>query len=367
MLYPQFDRHAVKMKPLAERVNKLDIERDRVLPGTPPGPLSEAARERVAEAAGRMREARRAGRSVMIAFGAHTIKNGLAPVLIALMEKGWATHLATNGAGIIHDWEFAFQGRSGEDVKKYVAEGQFGNWQETGFYINLALNVGAYEGLGYGEAVGKFIENEGLEIPTPERLEREVREAVASDPAQAAAAADLLAVVRQFGLTPGRLAVPHPFRQYSVQAAACRLGVPLTGHPMIGHDIIYNHPMNHCALLGRAAQRDFLAYAQSVGNLDGGVYISIGSAVMSPMIFEKSLSITNNVALQQGRPIGNHYLLIVDLAETNWDWGRGEPPQDSPDYYSRYNKSFSRMGGTMRTLSADNRNFLLALWGELES
>lgn len=365
MPHPQFDRHAVRMKPLAERVNKKYIERDHVAVGTEPKGLSEAALRTIADAAARIREARKNGRSVMITFGAHTIKNGLAPVLIHLIEQGWVTHLATNGAGIIHDWEYSFQGMSSEDVQEYVAEGMFGNWRETGFYINMAINVGAYEGLGYGEAVGGLIQNEALEIPDPDRLEREIRENIKENPYQAAAAADLLGLVRELKLEPGRMKVPHPWKRFSVQAAARRLGVPFTGHPMIGHDIIYNHPMNHCALLGRAAQRDFLAFAHSVSNLDGGAYISIGSAVMSPMIFEKSLSISQNVALQQGRRIENHYMLIVDLARSIWDWSQGEPPETSPDYYLRYNKSFSRMGGVMRTLSADNRDFLLGLAREL--
>ena len=84
----------------------------------------------------------------MLTFGAHSIKNGLAKVFISLMENGWITHLATNGAGIIHDWEFAYQGMSSEDVRANVEKGQFGIWDETGFYINLAIIVGAYEGLG---------------------------------------------------------------------------------------------------------------------------------------------------------------------------------------------------------------------------
>ena len=87
----------------------------------------------------------------MLAFGAHTIKNGLAPVLIQFMEQGWVTLLATNGAGI-HDWEFAFQGASSEDVRANVDVGQFGIWEETGFSLNLALLVGAYEGMGYGRS-----------------------------------------------------------------------------------------------------------------------------------------------------------------------------------------------------------------------
>lgn len=318
------------------------------------------------ELAQRIVAARTDHRPVMLAMGAHTIKNGLAPVLIELMQRGWLTHLATNGAGIIHDWEFAFLGQTGEDVRVNVARGEFGNWEETGFYLNLAINLGAYEGKGYGEAVGAMIENESLRVPAAEDLEREVRERLADHPSQAAAAAEMLAIVGRFALPPGPLAIPHPWKRYSVQAAAYRLGIPFTGHPMIGHDIIYNHPVNDCFLLGGAAQRDFLTFAESVSRLDGGVYLSVGSAVMSPMVFEKSLSLAQNLAIQQGRHIDNHYLCVVDLAESRWDWTQGEPPQTSPDYYLRYNKTFQRMGGTMHYLRADNRDFLLGLYHKLE-
>ena len=242
-----------------------------------------------------------------------------------------------------------------------VDQGRFGNWQETGFYINLALNVGAYEGKGYGESVGALIHNEQLTIPSSNDLQQVVRKKLDTDPRTAAAAADLLYVVRRFHIEPGIMSVPHPFKAYSAQAQAFRLGVPFTGHPMIGRDIIYNHPMNHAASLGRAAQRDFLTFAQSVSRIDGGVYMSIGSAVMSPMIFEKSLSMAQDLAIQRGEHIDNHHILVVDLAESTWNWAQGEPPEDNPAYYLRYNKTFSRMGGTMQYLSADNRDFLLAL------
>jgi len=361
MPYEQLDRFAVKMKPLAERRNKTSIEEGHIPPTQTPQGLSPQARETIAEAIERIGAARAAGKPVMITFGAHTIKNGLAPVLIDLMEHGWLTHLATNGAGIIHDWEFAFQGQSGEDVKAGVARGEFGNWQETGFYINLAINVGAYEGKGYGESVGAMIEEEKLTIPSAGDLEKEMAQCAAKDPARAAAAADLLSIILRFGLPPGRLNVAHPWKSYSAQAAAYRLGIAFTGHPMIGHDIIYNHPMNHGGCLGRAALRDFLAFAHAVRGIDGGVYLSVGSAVMSPMVFEKSMSMAQNLALQQGRRIEGHYILAVDLAESHWDWSQGEPPQTSPEYYLRYNKTFSRMGGVMRYLTADNRDFLLAL------
>jgi len=366
MPHPQFDRDKLIVKPLGERQNKIVIERDCVLPGTAPRPLAGEAREIVRETAERMRKVRRDGRASMLAFGAHAIKNGLAPVLIRLMEEGWLTHLATNGAGIIHDWEFAFQGQSGEDVRRYVAEGQFGIWQETGRYINLALIVGAYEGLGYGESVGALIQNERLIIPSADELRRVAAEALADNPERAAAAADFLAAVRHFDLPPGPMAIPHPFKSYSVQAAAYRLNIPFTGHPMFGHDIIYNHPMNQGAAIGRTAQRDFLAFAHGVNNLAGGVYLSVGSAVMSPMIFEKAFAMAQNVHCQKGRAIKDHFILVVDLADARWDWSaQGEPPMDNPAYYLRYCKTFNRMGGVMRYLSADNRDFLLALSREL--
>jgi hypothetical protein len=367
MPYPQLDRFSIRMKSLAERKNKKRIEADHVSVSMAPRLLNEHDTRITTEALNRIRAARRAGRPVMLTFGAHTIKNGLAPVLIELMSSGWLTHLATNGAGIIHDWEFAFLGQSSEDVQGGVARGEFGNWQETGFNINLAINIGAMEGKGYGEAVGAMIANDGLRIPAATELEQRVEQMLYTDPGQAGSAAECLAIVKRFNLTSGWLAVPHPWKQYSVQAAAYQRCIPLTGHPMIGHDIIYNHPMNNGALLGRAALRDFLSFAESVSRLAGGVYISLGSAVMSPMIFEKSLSMAQNVAMQQGTPIDDYYILVVDLAESRWDWAAGEPPESSPEYYMRYNKSFSRMGGTMRYLSADNRDFLLHLHRGLEA
>lgn len=362
MPYPQFDRSKLHIKPLSERKDKVFIEQDHVPVHAPLlHPLSEVGENVIAELVERIIESRKADKPRMIAFGAHAIKNGLAPVLIKLIEEKWITHLATNGAGIIHDWEFAFQGHSSEDVRANVAKGEFGIWQETGYYLNLAICVGAWRGMGYGESIGAFVEEEGLEIPSVEQLLEEIQAKADCDPQQAAAAADLLDRIKTFAIPSGWMAVPHPFKRYGLQAAAYRLGVPFTSHPMIGHDIIYTHPMNHCAAIGRAAQRDFLTYAHHVMNLDGGVYLSIGSAVMSPMIFEKSLSMAQNIHIQQGKHIDNHYMVIVDLQESHWDWTRGEPPMDNPDYYLRYNKSFSRMGGQMRYATADNRDFLLAL------
>jgi hypothetical protein len=368
MSFPELDRTRLRLHSLRERPNRSVIERDQVRPGDPPGRTDEPFRAAVRETAEKIRLAKQAGRPVIAAFGAHSVKNGLGPVFIHLMEKGWLTHLATNGAGIIHDWEYAFQGETSEDVKANVKDGRFGLWQETGFHINLALLLGARDGLGYGESIGRLILKGGHDVPRQSALLAEVRNAFEGplQAAKAAAAADVLAVLGSRGLPQGWMAVPHPFKKFSIQAAACRLGIPFTGHPMIGHDIIYTHPLSCGAAIGRTAERDFLRFAHSVSQLEGGVYLSVGSAVMSPMIFEKSMAMSRNLALQAGRPLERFHLMVVDLAESRWDWSQGEPPADSPDYYLRFNKTFSRMGGSMRYLSADNRDFLAALTLELQ-
>ena len=366
MPFKQFDRSQLKMRNLAARKNRVVFDRDRIDPASEPKQLTERAWSVVRETADRIRRAREQDRPRIAAFGAHVIKNGLSPVLIRLIEEGWLTHLATNGAGIIHDWEFAFLGESSEHVQANMERGEFGLWEETGHYLNLALVVGAYRGLGYGESVGRFVEEDGLEIPTEQDLLNTISQAN-EDPEHAAAAADLLATIRSASLEPGPLRVEHPYKEAGLQAAAYRLGVPFTAHPMIGHDILYMHPTNHCAAIGRAAQRDFLTFAEAISRLEDGVYLSIGSAVMSPMVFEKSMSMAQNLALQQGSRIENHYMVVVDLAESQWDWSQGEPPEDHPDYYLRYYKTFSRMGGTLRYACADNRDFLLGLLQTLES
>jgi hypothetical protein len=368
MKFPSLDRRKLRLKPLSERKNKVRFPADAVLPSSPPRALSVGTAAALPEVVQRVRAARAAGRPVMCAFGAHTIKNGLGPVLIELIRSGWITHLATNGAGIIHDWELAYQGRTSEDVRENVGRGEFGTWEDTGRFINCALLVGAWEGLGYGQSVGALIANEGLQLPPARELKAEVSRLLDSDPGRAAAGADLLQAMKDFDLPEGRLEVPHPFARYSAQAAAFTAGVPFTGHPMIGHDIIYEHPLNSGAAVGRTALTDFLVFADGVSRLEGGVYLSIGSAVMSPMIFEKSLSMARNIGLQEGRTIEGHYICVVDIAESAWDWKKdGEPPLTDPAYYLRYCKTFSRMGGTMRYLQADNRDFLLSLLQALSS
>ena len=377
-----FDRSSISVKPLAERKNKLDIQRDQIDPESYLPELDASAEESVRRAAAEVRASRAKGAPVILAFGAHSIKNGLSRVLIRLMEGGWVTHFATNGAGVIHDWEFAYQGQSGEDVRRYVAEGQFGIWEETGAYLNLAIAVGAYRGLGYGESVGALVAEDGLLIPSMEELaaaiaagaERAGRfhegKADGADEgilARAAAAADLAALFARFPVPQGFLRIDHPFKACGLQAAAYAARVPFTAHPMFGHDIIYTHPMNRGAAIGRAADKDFLAFSESVRRLEGGVYLSVGSAVMSPMIFEKALSMSRNLAHARGSVIEDFSIYVVDLAKSAWDWTRdGEPPQDNPAYYLRFCKTFSRMGGRMTYTSADNRSFLVALLRALE-
>lgn len=366
MPYPKFDRSRLSIKKLAGRKNKVDIEKDHVSADSLPSDITKEEQHIINTTAERIRVSRKYNRPVIMAFGAHVIKNGLAPVLNALMEDGWITHLATNGAGIIHDWEFAFQGKSSEDVRENIEKGQFGIWEETGFYINLGLIVGAYEGLGYGESIGKMIFREGLQIPEITDLHDHILKNIEINPELAASATDLSGVIRKFGLKAGFMHIPHRFKNYSVQSKAYSLGIPLTGHPMVGHDIIYTHPMNHGAAIGRTSLNDFLSFAEAISNIDHGVYISLGSAVMSPMIFEKSFSMARNVKLKENRHIDSHFILVVDLAKSDWNWKKdGEPPSDNPAYYLRYCKTFSRMGGEMHYLSVDNRNFLLALYREL--
>ena len=139
MPHPELDRRQLVVRPLSERKNKVVIERDHVKPAAKPRNLPASSRTIVRETVARIRKAREERKAVVMAFGAHTIKNGLAPVLIHLMEEGWLTHLATNGAGIIHDWEFAFQGQSSEDVAANVARGAVRDLAGDGYFINLAI------------------------------------------------------------------------------------------------------------------------------------------------------------------------------------------------------------------------------------
>jgi hypothetical protein len=161
--------------------------------------------------------------------------------------------------------------------------------------------------------------------------------------------------------------VIHRWKSASVLASAFRNGVAATVHPGIGYDIIACHPMFNGAVIGRAAELDFKLFAGAVDQLDGGVVLSIGSAIMAPQVFEKSLSCVHNIRFQQGRPpVRDFNIFVVDLQEGgNWDWSKGEPPKDNPAYYLRFCKSFSRMGAAMQYVQCDNLAFVHNLWHEL--
>ena len=365
MPYQQFDRNKVRMKPLAERASKVDIEDILVIPETEIPPQSDEFYKLVDETATRVIGSRSTGASRIISFGADTINKGLAPVLTALIEEGWITHLATNGSGATHDWEISYIGKTSEDSHLGLQSGELGNWQETGYFVNLALNIGAFRGLGYSESLGALIQSGGVEIPSMQELRETIFAKIETDPAVAAAAMDLLYVMKHFEIEEGWRPVPHRWKEYSIQAAAYRLRVPFTAHPIFGQDIIFNHPLNCGSLLGRVAERDFLSFADSVSRLSGGVYISIDSSVISPLVFEKSVSISQNILRQQGGSIEDLHVLVVDLIQERWDWSKGDPPEESPDYFFRYNASFHESGSSANYLRAENRYFLPALLQKL--
>ncbi len=361
------DLTKLKVLPLAERKSMSQLEEVLVEPANDPPPCPEPMRAAIAACADNIRAALQRRAAVMLIYGAHLIKNGGQLLLNCMLDHGWVTHLATNGAGTIHDWEFSFLGRSTESVRDNVATGTFGTWDETGRFIQLALLADGLHGEGYGRALGRFINEDGTTLPAPAWLEASLRE----EPAHplAPARAELLQAMRVHGLPPGHHLVLHRWRNASVLAHAFRQDVPLTVHPGIGYDIISNHPMFNGAVIGRAAQVDFRRFGASVEQLDGGVVLSIGSAIMGPQVFEKSLSCVNNLRLQAGRPIvRGHHIYVVDLQDGgHWDWAKGEPPKDSPAYYLRFCKSYARMGGTMHYLQCDNVVFLHHLFHHLHA
>lgn len=341
------------------------VEEILISPDSNPPAADERLKKIVARCAREMRAAREKGAAVMLMYGAHLVKNGASLLVERLMERDYVTHLATNGAGSIHDWEFAFQGWSTESVEKNVATGTFGTWDETGRNIHLALLAGALRGEGYGVALGRFIEEDGVMLPSVSELEELVRK----EPGHVltAARADLLRTMREHKLPAGRIEVRHPWKHTSIFGRAFGRRVPLTVHPGIGYDIISNHPWFNGAVIGRAAGIDFALIGGAIERLDGGVVLSVGSAIMAPQVFEKSISCVNNIRLQEGRGVvRDHTFYVVDLQDGgNWDWTKGEPPQDNPAYYLRFCKSFSRMGGTMHYVQCDNVLFLHRLVHEL--
>ena len=191
---------------------------------------------------------RQAKRTLIWGLGGHVIKVGLAPVLIDLMERGFITSLATNGSGIIHDFEIALSGGTSEDVERELESGRFGMARETGQMLNQAINRGAESGQGIGESVGRLLAS-----------------------------------------------IEPPFGDHSLLLQAFRLRLPVTVHVAFGTDTIHNHPLASGAAVGKGSQIDFQIFTHQVSQLGrGGVYLNIGSAVLLPEVFLKAVSLVRN-------------------------------------------------------------------------
>jgi hypothetical protein len=200
------------------------------------------------EAVGRIGKAHRKGKPVILGMGAHPIKVGLSPLIVRLMERGIFQAVAMNGAGIIHDFEIAFAGKTSEEVSSRIGRGEFGMAEETGQMLNEAINEGWKKGWGIGRSVGEMIFR-------------------------------------------GKFA----HRKMSITAAGARLGIPVTVHVAIGTDIIHMHPQARGEAIGGGSYEDFRLFATVVSKLEGGVYLNLGSAVILPEVFLKALSLVRNL------------------------------------------------------------------------
>ena len=363
-----FDRRSLSFKPIAGREDSIPYESVRISTGTMPVPLPEEEMSVVRRTARDIVSAKRAGAARILTFGTDLIRNGLGPVVGEFISHGWLTHLATTGTSAVDDWEFASIGSSAENGRDGLLDGSFGMWDETSRNINLAVLTGAWKGLGLGESISEAIVSGGIVIPEESELV-----ACMSDtghPDKVSAAAALLEKIREFGIPAGRVELSFPYREDSLLYMSAGAGVPFTIHPMFGLDVPFMHPMCSFPAVGKAAEADFLYFVESVSHLEGGVYLSVGSSVASPMIFEKALSMSQNVLQQNGgAPMLHHKIVVVDLAPSKWDWmHNGEPPENRPEYYLRYCKSFSRAKAeSMFYVCADNRDFMLNLFNELKA
>jgi hypothetical protein len=306
MPFPTFDRSRLRIRPLGERQN--DLELSVMLPLD--APLSPFEHPALPILGRRLQEARQRGSARILMMGAHVLRAGVARYLIDLMERGLLEHIAMNGAGPIHDWEFALIGASTESVARYVQTGEFGLWQETG-RMNDVIRTAARDGLGLGEALGRAI-----------------------------------------------LDGDFPHKDISVLAAAVRLGVPVTVHVGIGYDILHEHPNCDGAALGQTSYRDFLVFAQTVTRLEGGVLLNFGSAVMGPEVYLKALAMARNVAHQEGRVIKHFTTGVFDLVPLEGDTRRQAPKTDPRYYYRPWKTILVRTvadGGESHYVQGDHR------------
>ena len=202
----------------------------------------------IREIASKIASAHSDGNVVAMGMGAHVIKVGLGPMIIDFMERGIISSVALNGAGIVHDFELAYTGKTSEDVAAEIDGGTFGMAEETGRMLNEAIKEGVKKGWGIGKSVGQMILDRGL-----------------------------------------------PFADKSILAAGARLGVPVTVHVAIGTDIIHMHPHADGAAIGEGSYTDFRLFSSVVAKLDGGFYLNIGSAVLLPEVFLKALTLVRNL------------------------------------------------------------------------
>lgn len=208
--------------------------------------------------------ARRRNRPVILGMGAHPTKVGLNPILVDLMQRNILSAVAINGAVVIHDFELALMGHTSEEVEAEIDSGRFGMAEETGRMINEAIEEGVKDGLGIGEAVGRYI---------------------------------------------NRHAKDFPFRKTSILATGWRLKIPVTVHVAIGTDIIHMHPSANGAAIGEGSQTDFRKLTAIVSGLEGGVYINMGSAVLLPEVFLKTVTLSRNL----GRALKNITTVNMDF------------------------------------------------------
>jgi hypothetical protein len=302
MPFPEFDRSRLRIQPLAERRHDLDLS--AILPLD--APLPKFSHPAIPELGRRLAKAKQAGAARILMMGAHVIRAGVSRYLIDMMERGLLTHIAMNGAGPIHDWEFALIGGTTESVARYVQTGEFGLWHETG-RINDVIRAGARDGLGLGEAIGRAI-----------------------------------------------LDGAFPHKDVSVLAAATRLGVPVTVHVGIGYDILHEHPNCDGAAVGETSYRDFLVFAHSVAGLENGALLNFGSAVMGPEVYLKALAMARNVAHQEGRVIKHFTTGVFDLVPLEGDT-RQQAPKSDPRYYYRPWKTI-----LVRTVADGGESFYVA-------
>ena len=285
MPFAQFDRSQLNLLPLHDRIHDLDVNVDIKTPETYTTDFDHPTLDKLADA---IRQAKAKKAAILLMMGGHVIRSGVAPFLMRMMDEGYVTHFALNGAAAIHDFELAMEGGSSESVAKYISEGQFGLWQETG-QLNEAAKEAHQEGLGFGEAAGRWVERNNF-----------------------------------------------PNKDISLLAGAYRAKVPLTIHVGIGNDIIHEHPNCDGAALGAASYTDFLIYTQTVANLENGVFLNFGSAVTGPEVYLKALAMARNVAIPKGQEIVHFTTAVFDLLDLEGnDFSAGTPPKSDPRYYFR--------------------------------